>query len=65
MASHHCNTIPNNNGTEETETSLQNRILSALGPDQPTDVEFIHILLGLFFTGLRISMGKGWKGPNL
>ncbi|WP_149453494.1 hypothetical protein [Pasteuria penetrans] len=50
MASQHCNTIPNNYETEETETSLQSRILSIVGHHQPTDVEFIHILLGLFFT---------------
>ncbi|WP_149452692.1 hypothetical protein [Pasteuria penetrans] len=50
MASQHCNTIPNNYETEETEASLQSRILSMVGHHQPTDLEFIHILLGLFFT---------------
>jgi hypothetical protein len=41
MASQHCNTIPSDYETEEIEkrkTSLQNRLLSMVGTNQPSDI---------------------------
>ncbi|WP_149452917.1 hypothetical protein [Pasteuria penetrans] len=59
MASQHCNTIPNDyetEGIEQRETYLQNRLLSMVGTNQPSDIDLVFILLGLFFTEYAIHI---------
>ncbi|WP_149453522.1 transposase [Pasteuria penetrans] len=65
MASQRCNTIPNDYETEEIEqreTYLQNRLLSLVGTNQPSDIEFVFILLGLFFTEYASLYRKRYSG---